>query len=84
MARKKITLAHILTQQKLQDTKKHFSRQKVTKAATELGREGGKVGGPARAKALTADRRHQIAVHAICARWGIECLCSKCQKPGGT
>jgi hypothetical protein len=29
----------------------------------------GKVGGPARAKSLTAEQRHQIAVKAAQARW---------------
>jgi hypothetical protein len=31
--------------------------------------EGGKVGGPARAKSLTPEKRKQIAVKAAAARW---------------
>jgi len=37
--------------------------------AAELGRLGGLKGGPARAKALTAERRQEIARRAIQARW---------------
>ena len=37
--------------------------------AAELGRLGGLKGGPARAKALTAQRRQEIARRAIKARW---------------
>jgi hypothetical protein len=39
--------------------------------AVALGRRGGKVGGKARAKALTAEERHSIAVKAARARWGM-------------
>jgi hypothetical protein len=39
--------------------------------AVALGRKGGKVGGKARAKALTAEERHSIAVKAARARWGM-------------
>jgi len=38
-------------------------------AAVALGRLGGKVGGPARAKALSARRRTAIAKKAAKARW---------------
>ena len=38
-------------------------------AAVALGRLGGKKGGPARAKALTPERRQEIAKKAIEARW---------------
>ena len=38
--------------------------------AVALGRRGGKVGGKARAAALTAKERHAIAVKAARARWG--------------
>lgn len=38
-------------------------------AAVALGRLGGKVGGPARAKALSAKRRTAIAKKAAKARW---------------
>ena len=39
--------------------------------AVALGRKGGKVGGKARAAALTAKERHSIAVKAARARWGM-------------
>jgi hypothetical protein len=39
--------------------------------AVALGRRGGKVGGPARAKALTAKERSEIALKAARARWGM-------------
>lgn len=38
-------------------------------AAVELGRLGGKKGGPARAKKLSARRRREIAKRAALARW---------------
>lgn len=38
-------------------------------AAVALGRLGGKKGGPARAKALTATKRKAIAKKAAAARW---------------
>ncbi len=40
------------------------------KAAVELGRRGGKKGGPARAKTLTSAKKTQIASHAAKKRWG--------------
>jgi hypothetical protein len=40
--------------------------------AVALGRRGGKVGGPARAKALTAKERSEIALKAARARWGMD------------
>lgn len=39
-------------------------------AAVALGRKGGLVGGKARAEALTAKRRREIAKKAAAARWG--------------
>jgi len=39
-------------------------------AAVVLGRLGGKKGGPARAKKLTAEQRNEIAKNAAHARWG--------------
>jgi hypothetical protein len=39
-------------------------------AAVALGRKGGLKGGPARAAALTPERRREIAKKAIEARWG--------------
>ncbi len=38
-------------------------------AAVALGRKGGKVGGPARAAALSPERRREIARKAVAARW---------------
>lgn len=38
-------------------------------AAVALGRKGGKKGGPARAAALTPERRREIAQKAVVARW---------------
>ncbi len=38
-------------------------------AAVALGRLGGAKGGPARAKALTPERRREIAQQAAAARW---------------
>src|SRR5688572_3206522 len=42
----------------------------LRKAAAELGRRGGLKGGKARAKALTAEQRVEIARKAAAARWG--------------
>jgi hypothetical protein len=39
------------------------------KAAQELGRLGGKKGGAARAKSLTAEQRSEIAKKAAATRW---------------
>jgi hypothetical protein len=39
-------------------------------AAVALGRLGGKKGGPARARALTAKKRAEIAKRAALTRWG--------------
>jgi hypothetical protein len=37
--------------------------------AVALGKKGGKKGGPARAKKLSAERRSEIARKAVLARW---------------
>lgn len=42
----------------------------IKAAAAALGRKGGLKGGPARAQALTAKRRKEIAQKAAAARWG--------------
>lgn len=42
------------------------------RAAVSLGRRGGKVGGPARAAALTAEQRREIAKKGAEARWGMK------------
>ena len=39
-------------------------------AAVELGRRGGKKGGPARAAKLTPEQRREIAKKGAAARWG--------------
>ena len=39
--------------------------------AVALGRQGGKIGGPARATRLTAEQRHGIASKAARVRWGL-------------
>jgi hypothetical protein len=44
----------------------------IKAAAAALGRKGGLKGGPARAKALTAKKRSEIAKKAAAARWGSE------------
>lgn len=44
-------------------------QRKKNQAAVELGRLGGKKGGPARAKKLTAERRKEIARKAAQVRW---------------
>lgn len=47
-----------------------LSEQELIKAAASaFGRKGGKAGGPARAKALTAKRRTEIAKKGAAARW---------------
>jgi hypothetical protein len=40
--------------------------------AVALGRRGGKIGGKARAEALTPEERRSIAMKAARARWGME------------
>lgn len=47
-----------------------FSPDDLKSAAAQLGRKGGLKGGHARAKALTAKRRSEIAKKAAAARWG--------------
>lgn len=46
------------------------STEDVKSAAAALGRLGGLKGGPARAKALSAKKRSEIAKKAAAARWG--------------
>ncbi len=50
------------------------TQNEVSEAARVLGRRGGLKGGPARAKALTAERRREIALAAIRARWARRAL----------
>ena len=44
--------------------------EEVSRVMSALGRKGGKAGGAARAKALTKDRRSEIAKAAAKKRWG--------------
>lgn len=46
--------------------------EEAKEAAKLLGRLGGLKGGPARARALTAKRRSQIARRAANVRWGLD------------
>ncbi len=46
--------------------------KKKNKAAQKLGKLGGLKGGKARAKALSPERRKEIAQRAAKARWGKE------------
>ena len=46
-----------------------MAKRKENAAAVALGRLGGLKGGKARAKKLSAERRREIAVRAVRARW---------------
>jgi hypothetical protein len=46
------------------------SKDEVSRVMAALGRKGGKVGGAARANALTKERRSEIAKTAAKKRWG--------------
>jgi len=50
--------------------KHKYSADQIHEAAREFGATGGEVGGPARADALTQERRTAIARHAANVRWG--------------
>ena len=52
------------------ESKDTISESEASSAAAALGKLGGLKGGPARAKALSAKRRSQIAKAAATARWG--------------
>jgi len=47
----------------------HIESREKNPAAVALGKLGGPKGGPARAKALSPERRKEIAVAAANARW---------------
>lgn len=53
---------------------KHYGSTKTKgnkdPAAVSLGRKGGKVGGPARARKLSGAKKADIASHAANKRWG--------------
>lgn len=76
--RKSITPAYILRKKKKSGAPA-FSKQRIHLAAMQLGRQGGLVGGHARAEAIGSDRTRSIAVHAACARWGVPCHCDDCK-----
>jgi len=69
------TAASILARSK----KKKISHDQILDAAFILGRSGGVIGGPARAKVLSKAERKEIASHAANARWGRSCGCSFCR-----
>ena len=50
-------------------TPDNLSEDAISAAAAALGRKGGLKGGPARAKALSAKKRSEIAKKAAAARW---------------
>lgn len=52
------------------ESEETLSADAAKSAAAALGRLGGKKGGPARAKALSAKRRKEIAQKAAKVRWG--------------
>lgn len=52
-----------------EDQRDETSEPEKNPAAVELGRLGGKKGGPARAKKLTKKRRSEIAKKAALVRW---------------
>lgn len=69
--------ASILAQSKGKDCK--LSNTEISSATSELGTLGGLAGGPARANALTAAHRREIAIHAVNMRWGNKCTCRYCK-----
>lgn len=56
----------------IQDSDTSSGQQEKNPAAVELGRRGGKKGGPARAKKLTKEERSETARKAARARWDRE------------
>lgn len=63
-------LAKSITDIATGDSKDTVSKDEASSAAAALGKLGGLKGGPARAKALSAKRRSEIAKAAAAARWG--------------
>jgi len=53
------------------------SKDEVSRVMAALGRKGGKVGGAARANALTKERRSEIAKAAAKKRWGAKRMTEK-------
>lgn len=52
------------------ETEDTISKSEASSAAAQLGKLGGLKGGPARAKALSEERKREIAKIAAAARWG--------------
>jgi hypothetical protein len=69
---KSLTPAQVLAFKK--SKKKKFNKKRVSKAASDIGREGGLKGGPARAEKLSAKQMSLIARHAANIRWNIPCF----------
>lgn len=67
----KATPAQILARKK--NNGKRYAKSTLSKAASQLGRAGGLIGGPARANALTMNQTMTIARHAAYMRWYDEC-----------
>lgn len=64
-------MAAFIVDQATNESKPEEPKQPVkNQAAVELGRLGGKKGGPARAQKLTPEERKEIARKAAKARWG--------------
>jgi len=63
-------LAKSIVDQATGETPKQEPVDEIKAAAAALGRKGGLKGGPARAKALSAKKRSEIAKKAAAARWG--------------
>lgn len=62
----------IVDQATEEKTQEQIDMEAAKAAAAALGRLGGLKGGKARAKALSAKRRSEIAKKAAKARWGIK------------
>jgi hypothetical protein len=52
------------------DNDEKLTKEQISELMTKLGRMGGKKGGKARAKKLSAEERTAIARKAAAARWG--------------
>ncbi|HEY3698305.1 MAG TPA: hypothetical protein VGK97_03170 [Spongiibacteraceae bacterium] len=62
-------LAHSIMEQATGEKPIESAPKEKNQAAVELGKLGGKKGGAARAKSLTAERKAEIAKRAADARW---------------
>lgn len=76
-------LAHQLIREmteKLEGPK--VTKDEVSRVMAALGRKGGKIGGSARAKSLTPERRRAIALKAARSRWDATAQSVPLRKPG--